>query len=183
MRIPVPSCFAADSAASRCPGSTSGREPPPLIGRAPIQPARADRLLQATCGLGLRGSLRTKSGHWFSKWCRSGRFARIIGLDRCYGQKWLQSSIHSRPRHEELLSRSHLAGSPVRVQDDLGLARRLWPVDRIHAGRVPARWSSWIFGRVWLEPFNRTKEPTMTDEMIALRTLLGKSPRPTCCAR
>jgi hypothetical protein len=34
-----------------------------------------------------------------------------------------------------------------------------------------------------LEPFNRTKEPTMTDEMIALRTLLGKSPRPTCCAR
>src|SRR6516165_8399395 len=39
----------------------------------------------------------------------------------------------------------------------------------------PQRWSSGIFGRVWLPNLYQTGEPTMTDEMMSLRTLLEKS--------
>src|SRR5260370_17047794 len=40
----------------------------------------------------------------------------------------------------------------------------------------PQRWSSRIFGRVWSPNLStETKDPTMTDEMMSLRTLLEKS--------
>jgi len=34
--------------------------------------------------------------------------------------------------------------------------------------------SSWIFGRVWFPNLYQTGEPTMTDEIMNLRTLLEK---------
>jgi hypothetical protein len=57
------------------------------------------------------------------------------------------------------------------------LIRRFWfciPTSKFELCRLE-RWSSRFFGRVWSPNLYQTGEPTMTDEMMSLRTLLEKS--------